>query len=258
MRVWLFVYLIACGVILTSCTETKERRDVSVAATAPAVPIRVLFIGNSLTYTNDLPGMLEKMSAGATRPLHCEAVTFPGVSLAFHRFVPIAAMKLKGHRWDFVILQDYSTRPLDHPEATTASVRAFLSSIHDADARPILFENWTRRNRLETFPELKSHYAQISRETGVPIARIGEAWETARKRLPWFAPYIDERHPSPMGSYLAACVLFEVFYSRLPSTNEYLPRGMTQEQATTLIEIAGSLPPPPAPPIREVTTTTSK
>ncbi|HUO07472.1 MAG TPA: hypothetical protein VM008_04160 [Phycisphaerae bacterium] len=251
------VALVAGSLSFASCTESPGRRDSHLhPPTAPPAPIRVLFIGNSLTYTNDLPGMLEKMSATEAPPLHCEAVTFPGVSLAFHRFVPAASLKLKSHPWDFVILQDYSTRPLDHPEATTASVRAFLASIHAAGARPILFENWTRRNRVDAFPLLQAHYDQISRNTGVPLARIGEAWDLARRQLPWFAPYVDERHPSRMGSYLAACVLFESLYSR-PPTTAFLPRGLPQQQAAALANIATSLPPaPPSPP--RLTTTTSR
>ena len=48
------------------------------------VRLRILMIGNSLTYSNDLPGLLEQTSAAEPTPLKVDAITFPLASLNFH------------------------------------------------------------------------------------------------------------------------------------------------------------------------------
>ena len=55
----------------------------SVAAAEPA-PVRVLFVGNSLTEWNDLPGRVAGLAAATGRQLEYEAVTFGGFSLKDH------------------------------------------------------------------------------------------------------------------------------------------------------------------------------
>jgi hypothetical protein len=230
--------------LLAGCTADPPRIE-------PAVPLRILFIGNSLTYTNNLPGMLEKMSANETPPLHCESVTFPGASLAFHRALGVAENKIKSHPWDYVILQDYSVRPLDHPDATTTSVRNFSKTIQAAGAHALLFENWSRQDRPGSHAALRADFEQISRDTNVPLVRIGEAWHVARDHLPWFKPFIDERHPSLMGTYLAACVFFETIYHHAPP-DAPLPKGISTAQAAAIQEIAHE--PPAAYPSPTITT----
>ena len=170
--------------------------------------------------------MLQKIAATESPPLQCDSVTFPGASLDFHKLTGIAHTKLRSHPWEVVILQDYSTRPLEHPEATTASVTWFLNDIHAANASPLLFENWPRRNRWNTADVLFKNYQQIHAITGIPLTPIGPAFSLARSRLPWFVPYTDDRHPTRTTTYLAACVLFQSIY-------DYPPTATTSSRPTS-------------------------
>ena len=51
---------------------------------APGNAARVLFIGNSLTYTNDLPAMVGTLARAAGRPIHVESVALPDFGLEEH------------------------------------------------------------------------------------------------------------------------------------------------------------------------------
>src|SRR5690349_12056264 len=79
------------------------------ATAAPAGPLapgaRVLFIGNSLTYTHDVPGMVRALSKAAGVPLVVDAVTLPGASIGDHLDEGTAARRLRAERWDVVVLQ---------------------------------------------------------------------------------------------------------------------------------------------------------
>ena len=52
----------------------------------PDADLSILFVGNSLTYTNDLPGMLERMleAYGDVGEVHVESVAFPNFGLPDH------------------------------------------------------------------------------------------------------------------------------------------------------------------------------
>src|SRR5689334_13323400 len=45
---------------------------------------KVLFIGNSLTYYNDLPGLVQQLSARESQPIEVDSVTLPNATLADH------------------------------------------------------------------------------------------------------------------------------------------------------------------------------
>jgi hypothetical protein len=83
-------------------------------AAAPAAgqsrPLRVLFIGNSYTYFNDLPGLVASLGRGARpmRPMRTEMVALPGVSLRDHWLDGAALAAIRRTRWDYVVLQEQS------------------------------------------------------------------------------------------------------------------------------------------------------
>src|SRR5215471_13990765 len=75
------------------------------AQTNVTAPRRVLFIGNSLTRANNLPGMVAAMSAAVGQPLECERVTFEGYSLEDHWNQGSARQAIARGGWSIVVLQ---------------------------------------------------------------------------------------------------------------------------------------------------------
>src|SRR6185369_8269312 len=78
-------------------------------AQAPAQkPLRILFIGNSLTYTGDVPGRVALLAGALGRKAEVESITAPGYQLEDHwREGKAQAAIRKG--WDVVILQQGSS-----------------------------------------------------------------------------------------------------------------------------------------------------
>ena len=89
-------------VVLMGSTYAQD----AAPSTAPA-PLRVLFIGNSLTYTNALPKMLADLSAQSSevRKIESEEVTVPAWTLARHWDSGKALKLIRMEHWDFVVLQ---------------------------------------------------------------------------------------------------------------------------------------------------------
>ena len=73
-------------------------------------PLRVLFIGNSYTYFNYLPGLVASLARGArpSRAMQTEMVARPGVSLRDHWLDGAALAAIRRTRWDYVVVQEQS------------------------------------------------------------------------------------------------------------------------------------------------------
>ncbi|HMH56655.1 MAG TPA: hypothetical protein VK535_10390, partial [Gemmatimonadales bacterium] len=94
--------LILLGLIVGLCGCA---RDTSLGPDAPQV-YRVLFVGNSLTYANDLPGTVALLASGAGDSVEVESVTRPGFALIDHVEGGSNAVEvIRSRRWDYVVLQ---------------------------------------------------------------------------------------------------------------------------------------------------------
>lgn len=189
----------------------------SASGQAPPAKLRVLFIGNSYTYFNDLPGLVERLSA-ADRPIEARSVIEGGATLEQHWSVGLALKRIQQGGWDFVVLQEQSGRPvLDRPRMFEYA-SAFDAEIKKHGGRTVLFLTWPRQSRPELQPQITQAYEQLARELGAEVAPVGPAWQKVSQRNPNMELYLpDGAHPSLAGSYLGACVFLAVFYGDRPA-----------------------------------------
>lgn len=220
-------------------------------------PLRVLFVGNSLTSANDLPAMVEGLAtaASASRPLEPQAVTFDGFTLRDHLAANAVATQLAhGGSWDVVVLQEQGQRP-GWPKAREgeffASARALDAAIRRAGARTVLYATMGRRDGDGgSFPgdsydamqqRIDEGYGQLARELRAELVPVGRAWRAMLRRrpeLPLWQP--DGLHPSTAGSYLAACAFYASFYRQSPVGNAYVA-GLPAADALAIQSLAAEV-----------------
>ncbi len=120
---------------------------------------RILFVGNSFTYTNDLPAMVQALAAAAgTDALTIASVTFPGVSLEDHWSQGAALDRINGASWDLVIMQQ---GPSALPESRVLLLdyaSRFAPAIRAAGARPAFFMVWPDQSRPGDFDGVRISY----------------------------------------------------------------------------------------------------
>lgn len=165
---------------------------------------RVLFIGNSLTFREgaDLPGALSSPDLEAAR------LTEDGESLRGHWEKGRAVAAIRSGRWDFVVLQDESSRPLADPAGMEKDARLFDAEIRKSGARTVLFATWARRERPESQAAIDAAYSRLGIALGAAVAPVGAAWARALGERPGLELHAaDGNHAAPLGAYLAARVL---------------------------------------------------
>jgi hypothetical protein len=181
--------------------------------------MKVLFIGNSFTGRNDLPGLLTAIAASApeSKQIETDQVLANGASLRQHWNAGRAVEKIEQGQWDFVVLQEQSTLPIKNARRFHENVRLFNEVIRQHGAHTLLYQTWARQHVPETQVALNEATNTIAAEIGAVIAPVGTAWESLSKEAPELVLYDkDGSHPSPLGSYLASCVFYATLFKESP------------------------------------------
>lgn len=179
---------------------------------------RVLFIGNSLTYWNNLPLIVQALadSAGGAS-LAVMVVAFPDYNLDDHRAEGTALRAIALGGWEVVVLQQ---GPSSLPESRVqlrASVGELSSRMRGVSARPALYSVWPSEARRADFDRAIESYELAAQDVSGLLFPVAAAWLAAWRREPTLALYSpDGLHPSVAGSYLAALVMYGALYDRSP------------------------------------------
>lgn len=205
-------------------------------------PRSALFIGNSHTFTNDLPGMLAQLAASSPDGLDFETaeVTQGGATLQSLYDQPQTLDVLQSRTWTYVVLQEQSTLPLTDPDAMWDAVRLFDDVIDTNGSLTALFLLWARRDFPWTQDQITDAYTTIGHEVGALVAPVGLAWEAALDQEPDIELHsADGSHPGPGGTYLSACVFLSTFYGipTLGLDHTFAP-GLSDDEAAFLQQVA--------------------
>lgn len=232
--------------------------DVSDAPPPPDAPttLRVLFIGNSYTYYNDLPAMIATLGSPAlgtpTRPrIEVESLTEGGATVQRH-WEAMRQDRVRMGPWSAVVLQGQSVEPIAAFTGFNTYVGRFAGVIAGADARTVLFATWARRAGDAVYAQpwsggdfaamstrLDGAYRRAAMNHGAEVAAVGARWAEALGERPSLGLYdADGSHPSLAGSYLAACVLYRTLTGVAVSDAAPVPAGLSPGDAATLRSVA--------------------
>ena len=204
-------------------------------------PLNLLFIGNSFTHQGPIPHVVRNMASSVGWPTPVVEYSAPGgQSLEYHSTFDETLTLVDAGSWDFVVLQDYSTRPTDNagdPAGFKSDATWFYDRIKatSPDAQVVLYETWARHPDHSIYPstfadptemqaQLRLHYndaaddyipghASFSPATDVQVAPVGDAWERyLEEPNPVRLHASDDYHAGENGQYLNGLVLYSTIY----------------------------------------------
>jgi hypothetical protein len=193
----------------------------------------VLFIGNSLTYVNDLPGIVQTLADSAKGDsIAVETVAFPNYALIDHWTQGSALAEIKRTHWDFVVLQQGPTSVEINRDTLRLATRYFAPYIVQAGGKPVLFAAWPTIDRRQDFPRASESYQLAATDVGGLFAPVASAWLVAFGKNPSIGLYdADGLHPTVTGSYLSALVIYSVITGKSPVG---LPARLRLRSGTTI------------------------
>ena len=216
---------------------------------------RVLFIGNSYTYFNNLWDIFFAVSKGEGYELETASVTQGGYTLqqmadVTNSFGARVDNLLKTQKYDAVFLQEQSLTPATSPASFYDAVRALDEKVTANGAKGILYQTWARKagsaelgayglTHESMTMKLAASYEAIAEECGMFLSPVGSAFYDVAKNHPEINLYnSDYSHPSPAGSYLAALCHYATVYGKSPVGVSYVCGVNTLEAAEILQQAA--------------------
>lgn len=168
--------------------------------------MKVLFIGNSHTYFNDMPHLFAQMCRTLTgEPTEATMLAYSGRALRWHtkEYFSIRFALLYGG-YDCCVIQQMG-HPFPGVEKTEPEVQTLVSLCRACGTKPVLYMTWTKKDEPERIKEIGAAYRMLSEKYDTLLAPVGELFESLRLSHPAIDLYWrDGAHASPYGTYLIA------------------------------------------------------
>jgi hypothetical protein len=184
----------------------------------PVRELRVLFVGNSLTYVNNLPATLRAIAAAQPQAVRITTATYvaPGGTVAERWKDGVAPAALREGHWDAVVLQerggllacmvDAEQRQQSECRASERAHKDFATLAKTAGARTLLLATWGPDEawQLKLDRAIRQLAARTSAEV-VPAGSTLRAWASAHSQE---ATFPDKVHPSLPATLIMAAQLY--------------------------------------------------
>src|SRR5262245_6813684 len=122
-------------------------------------PHHVLFVGNSLTYANQMPLIVEALARSRGDKLEVSSVTLGGANLEDLWLDGAALREIERGGWTVVVLQQGPSSQLEGRTILREWSKKFAQRIRKAGARPALYSIWPEKERLNVFDQVSESYA---------------------------------------------------------------------------------------------------
>jgi hypothetical protein len=211
-QILLLFILIISGSFSGSSASAQVKRDT----------LKVLFVGNSYTYVQNLPQVVSIISDSTKTKLITRKSTIGGAYLSEHWFgkrgLKTKEIITKG-KFDIVILQENSMAPIQQPDSTIKYANLLCQFIKASGAKPCFYMTWAREKVPQYQGEISNVYSRIAKDNGAILVPVGKAWELAMKLRPTINLYDpDGSHPSGLGAILSAYVFVGALTGEVPAS----------------------------------------
>jgi hypothetical protein len=213
------MFVLAGAAMLASCLST--------GGTAPRLigeGRRILFIGNSYLYVQDIAGIVQALadSAGGDK-LAVATVAGADMALIDHWFTGFSRPEIAKGGWEWVVLQQGPSAVAVNRDTLRLATKLFAAEIVKVGAKPALFSAWPQAVHASDFPHAIQSYRLAASDVNGVFLPVAPAWLGAWSRDPSVSLYLDGLHPSIEGAYLSALV---VYGKLLGKTTVGLPAGL--------------------------------
>jgi hypothetical protein len=189
-------------------------------AQIPIDSLKVLFVGNSYTYVENMPQIVSLISEQTDTKLITKKSTKGGATLSQH-WRGARGFKTKelieSGKFDVVVLQDQSMATIEQADSVLYYGQLFCDLIKDSGAKPYFYQTWAREKVPQYQETISKVYAEIASKNTAGVVRIGDVWEEAKKLRPGIELYApDGSHQSDLGAFLTACTFVATITGELP------------------------------------------
>lgn len=214
----------------------------------------VLFLGNSYTYSNNMPQIVQLIALSVGDTLNYDLNAPGGSTMGAHYANALSLQKLSLGNWDYVVLQDQSLFPaiMNYNYSVPQAVDS-LCKDYNPCATVLYYMTWGRKNggfATATWPYpstylgmdslLQLRYRTMAQMNQSEVSPVGAVWRYIREHYPDIELYqADESHPSFEGSYAVGMCFYTSIFRKDPSpvTKNYMIPDSTADKIKHAVKI---------------------
>ena len=179
--------------------------------------MKVLFVGNSHTYVNDMPELFARF-AEKTTGVKPEVVmlAYPGRDYDWHlREYTSLRFNLMYGGYDYCVLQQ-AAHPYPPVETTLKTGAEIIDICHRCGVKPVVYMTWAEKRFPENQQKMIDTCEKLAGDNDALLAPIGRVWQEVWQTRPDIELYhTDGEHAGPYGDFLIAAVFCRLLTGRV-------------------------------------------
>ncbi len=215
--------------------------------------MKVLFLGNSHTYFNDMPHIFQMICKEKGKDVRADMLAYPGVTYYWHYGLSSALRYALMHGgYDCMFMQQAAHVPCPPAEETLRDGAAIIALARKCGVEPIQTVPWAEKRLPSHQKEMYSIFSRLAEENHVRLNPVGNVFEDVFENYPDINLYFyDGEHANEYGSYVIALCAFATLFNE--SVQGVSPRScrlfdQTAEEFAAgkakVREIIGNMPEP--------------
>ncbi|WP_420319963.1 SGNH/GDSL hydrolase family protein [Flagellimonas sp.] len=190
-----------------ACSNDQENTEID-------ENIGILFIGNSLTYFNDLPILVKERVEAQGKEVVVKMVAKPNYAIVDHWADGEVQPLISSKAYDYVIIQQGPSSQSDGRQMLIESGKLYSDLCKQNNAKLCYFMVWPSISNYGTFDGVIKNHTDAAAMNNAILLPVGEVWKEyidTTNNLDYYGP--DGFHPSVKGSEVAADVIVQHLFN---------------------------------------------
>ncbi|PWI31718.1 hypothetical protein DI383_02560 [Flavobacteriaceae bacterium LYZ1037] len=176
-------------------------------------PNHVLFIGNSLTYSNNLPDILKDIATNFNETVITTSLCYPNYGLEDHWNDGKIQKIMNKEHFNYVIIQQGPSSQMEGKNTLIEFGSKIKALCSKNGSQLIYFMVWPSKHYYTTFNGVIENHKLAAKTNNALLSPVGEIWQAYNNINGLKSLYgLDGFHPSKTGSFLSALILFKTMY----------------------------------------------
>lgn len=170
----------------------------------------ILFVGNSLTYYNDLPQIVEAIASEDNISVSTTTLAYPNYAIVDHWADGQVQTLVQSGKYDYVVIQQGPSSQQDGYDTLVHDGKAYADLCKAHGTKLAYFMVWPSRNYYHTFDGVIANYTAGATTNNTILCPVGKIWKDHFDTTGDFSYYgPDQFHPSKAGSKRAAEIIVD-------------------------------------------------
>ncbi len=176
---------------------------------------RVLFVGNSLSGSNDLPNIFEKTARSKGVDVEVHSLISPSYTLEDHLLGNRIQLTIRNGHFDYVVVQQGPSPGSSGRDVLIKDGLKIQRMCKSAGSKMAYFMVWPSKKNYRLFDTVISSYTQAAKKNNAILCPVGQVWKEYIDSTDDYGYYGDDGfNPSQKGSEVAAEVIFQSLFGQ--------------------------------------------